>query len=113
MSSNLNNNYYSNDFSYNNQKIDNTSKGTNLLLKDLKNEIDILEKEKLSLLKSVEELKERTIDLDIAKNPEKLKLLEKERDDLKKIASDKLLLSAKMGEDLIILRDKLDKFYHN
>ena len=113
MNSNLNNNYYSNDFSHNNQKFDNTSEGNNLLLKDLKNEIDKLEKEKLTLLKSVEELKERTIDLDIAKNPEKLKLLEKERDDLKKIASDKLLLSAKMGEELIILRDKLDKFYHN
>ncbi len=111
MDSKFNNNYYSNDNTHN-EKNDNTSERNNILLKDLKNEIDKLEKEKLKLIKSVEELRERIIDLDIASNPEKIKLLEKERDIAKKNASDKLLLCSKMGEELIILRDKLDKYNH-
>ena len=76
-------------------------------------DVYILTYEKLKLTKSVEELREKLIDLNIANNPEKIKLLEKERDNAKKSASDNLSLCSKMGEELIILRDKLDKFYHN
>ena len=111
MNQNSNNNYYSNENSNLNDK--NENDGNHILLKDLKNEIDKLEKEKLKLIKSVEELREKLIDLNIANNPEKIKLLEKERDDSKKNASDNLSLCSNMGEELIILRDKLDKFYHN
>ena len=111
MNPNSINNYYSNENSNLNEK--NENDGNNILLKDLKNEIDKLEKEKLKLTKSVEELREKLIDLNITNSPEKIKLLEKERDDSKKNASDNLSLCSKMGEELIILRDKLDKFYHN
>ena len=83
------------------------------LLKDLKNEIDKLEKEKLELIKVVEELREKEIDLTIAIDPDQIKILEKERDETKKSATDSLTLCSKMAEELIVLRDKLDKFYHN
>ena len=83
------------------------------LLKDLKNEIDKLEKEKLELIKVVEELREKEIDLTIANAPDQIKILEKERDETKKHATDNLALCSKMAEELIVLRDKLDKFYHN
>ena len=115
MNSNSSNNYHSyNNKSTTDEKNDSSSDENNhTLLKDLKNEIDELEKEKLKLLKSVEELREKYIDLNIVNNPEKIKLLEKERDENKKKASDKLEQCSKMGEELIILRDKLDKYYHN
>ena len=83
------------------------------LLKDLKNEIDKLEKEKLELIKVVEELREKEIDLTIANDPDQIKNLEKERDETKKSATDSLTICSKMAEELIVLRDKLDKFYHN
>ena len=35
------------------------------------------------------------------------------RDETKKSATDNLSLCSKMAEELIVLRDKLDKFYHN
>ncbi len=100
---------------YNIDKNESSSDDNNnpTLLKDLKNEIDKLEKEKLELIKVVEELREKEIDLAIANEPEQIKNLEKERDETKKSATDNLALCSKMAEELIILRDKLDKFYHN
>ena len=99
---------------YKNDKNESSSDENNpTLLKDLKNEIDKLEKEKLELIKVIEELREKNIDLTIAKDPEKIKIIEKERDETKKSATDNLALCSKMAEELIVLRDKLDKFYHN
>ena len=99
---------------YKNDKNESSSDENNpTLLKDLKNEIDKLEKEKLELIKVIEELREKNIDLTIAKDPEKIKIIEKERDETKKRASDSLSLCSKLAEELIVLRDKLDKFYHN
>ena len=99
---------------YKNDKNESSSDENNhTLLKDLKNEIDKLEKEKLELIKVIEELREKNIDLTIAKDPEQIKIIEKERDETKKSATDNLALCSKMAEELIVLRDKLDKFYHN
>ena len=42
-----------------------------------------------------------------------MKSLEKERDETKKRASDSLSLCSKLAEELIVLRDKLDKYNHN
>ena len=103
---NSNNNLFSND------KIEFTDERNKILLKDLKISIDELEKEKFETKKRVEELKEKLIDLQISTNPEKFKLLEKERDELKLKASNSLSLCSKMAEELIILRDKLDKHNH-
>ena len=99
----------SNSFSKN--KNNTNEENNQILLNDLKNKIDELEKEKLNLKQRVDELKERIIDLNIAKNEESIKSLEKERDDMKIKASNSLALCSKMAEELIILRDKLDN--HN
>ena len=104
---NSNNNYLSN------EKIESTEESNHTLLKDLKNTIDELEKEKLDAEERIKELKERLIDLNISNNIETFKSLEKERDDMKKKASDSLILCSKMAEELIILRDKLDRYNHN
>ena len=105
-------NINSNNNLLNNDKIEFTDERNQILLKDLKISIDELEKEKLETKKRVEELKEKLIDLKISTNPEKYKLLEKERDELKLKASNSLSLCSKMAEELIILRDKLDKHNH-
>ena len=97
----------------NNEKIESTEESNHTLLKDLKNTIDDLEKEKLETEERIQELKERIIDLNISKNIETFKSLEKERDDIKKKASDNLVLCSKMAEELIVLRDKLDRYNHN
>ena len=99
---------YSNDL-----KNESNEERNQILLKDLKNKIDELEKEKLEIKNRVDELKERIIDLNISKNEEKMKSLEKERDETKKKASDSLSLCSKLAEELIVLRDKLDKYNHN
>ena len=99
---------YSNDL-----KNESNEERNQILLKDLKNKIDELEKEKLEVKNRVDELKERIIDLNISKNEEKMKSLEKERDETKKKASDSLSLCSKLAEELIVLRDKLDKYNHN
>ena len=99
---------YSNDL-----KNESNEERNQILLKDLKNKIDELEKEKLEVKNRVDELKERIIDLNISKNEEKMKSLEKERDETKKRASDSLSLCSKLAEELIVLRDKLDKYNHN
>ena len=99
---------YSNDL-----KNESNEERNQILLKDLKNKIDELEKEKLEIKNRVDELKERIIDLNISKNEEKMKSLEKERDETKKRASDSLSLCSKLAEELIVLRDKLDKYNHN
>ena len=99
---------YSNDL-----KNESNEERNQILLKDLKNKIDELEKEKLEVKNRVDELKERIIDLNISKNEEKMKSLEKERDEIKKRASDSLSLCSKLAEELIVLRDKLDKYNHN
>ena len=100
---------------YKNDKNESSSDDNNnpTLLKDLKNEIDKLEKEKLELIKVVKELREKEIDVTIANDPGQIEILEKERDETKKSATDNLSLCSKMAEELIVLRDKLDKFYHN
>ena len=82
------------------------------LLKDLKEEIDKLEKEKLDLVTEVDELREKTKNINIANNPEEILLLEKERDETKKTASEYLSMCSQLAEELIILRNKLDKFNH-
>ena len=82
------------------------------LLKDLKEEIDKLEKEKMDLLTEVGELREKTKNINIANNPEQILLLEKERDETKKTASEYLSMCSQLAEELIILRNKLDKFNH-
>ena len=105
-------NINSNNNLLNNDKIEFTDERNQILLKDLKISIDELEKEKFETKKRVEELKEKLIDLKISTNPEKYKLLEKERDELKLKASNSLSLCSKMAEELIILRDKLDKHNH-
>ena len=105
-------NINSNNNLLNNDKIEFTDERNQILLKDLKISIDELEKEKFETKKRVEELKEKLIDLKISTNPEKFKLLEKERDELKLKASNSLSLCSKMAEELIILRDKLDKHNH-
>ena len=105
-------NLNSNNNLFNNDKIEFTDERNQILLKDLKISIDELEKEKLETKKRVEELKEKLIDLNISKNQEKYKSLEKERDYLKIKASNSLSLCSKMAEELIILRDKLDKHSH-
>ena len=112
MHSNSSLNINSNNNLLNNDKIEFTDERNQILLKDLKISIDELEKEKLETKKRVEELKEKLIDLKISTNPEKFKLLEKERDELKLKASNSLSLCSKMAEELIILRDKLDKHNH-
>ena len=99
---------YSNDL-----KNESNEERNQILLKDLKNKIDELEKEKFEIKNRVDELKERIIDLNISKNEEKMKFLEKERDETKKRASDSLSLCSKLAEELIVLRDKLDKYNHN
>ena len=101
------NNYFSHD------KIELTDESNQILLKDLKNSIDELEKEKLEAKNRVDELKEKIIDLSLLNNKEKYKLLIKERDVLKIKASNSLSLCSKMAEELIILRDKLDQYKHN
>ena len=100
------NNYFSND------KIELTDESNQILIKDLKNSIDELDKEKLEAKKIIDELKEKIIDLGIINDKEKYKLLIKERDDLKVKASNSLSLCSKMAEELIILRDKLDQYKH-
>ena len=97
---------------FGNEKIEFTDESNQILLKDLKISIDVLEKEKLEAKKRVEELKEKLIDLNISNNNDKIKSLEKERDELKIKASNSLSLCSKMAEELIILRDKLDKHNH-
>ena len=104
-------NMNSNNNLYNNDKIEFTDEKNQILLKDLKISIDELEKEKFETEKRVKELKEKLIDLNISTNQEKLISLEKERDELKLKATNSLSLCSKMAEELIILRDKLDK--HN
>ena len=100
--------------SINNEKNESSlDENNHALLKDLKNEIDKLEKEKLNLKTFIAELKEKVIDFNIANNPDNIKRLEEERDKTKKCASDSLLLCSKMAEELIILRDKLDKYNHD
>ena len=106
----MKNNYENNLFG--NEKIEFTDESNQILLKDLKISIDVLEKEKLEAKKRVEELKEKLIDLNISNNNDKIKSLEKERDELKIKASNSLSLCSKMAEELIILRDKLDKHNH-
>ena len=111
MHSNSTININSNNNLFGNEKIEFTDESNQILLKDLKISIDVLEKEKLEAKKRVEELKEKLIDLNISNNNDKIKSLEKERDELKIKASNSLSLCSKMAEELIILRDKLDK--HN
>ncbi len=113
MRSNSASNIISNNNYLNNEKIESTEESNHTLLKDLKNTIDDLEKEKLETEERIQELKERIIDLNISKNIETFKSLEKERDDMKKKASDNLVLCSKMAEELIVLRDKLDRYNHN
>ena len=110
--SNINSNNVINNY-LNNEKIETTEESNHTLLKDLKNTIDELEKEKLETEEMIKELKERIIDLNISKNIETIKSLQKERDDMKKKASDSLILCSKMAEELIVLRDKLDRFNHD
>ena len=86
---------YSNDL-----KNESNEERNQILLKDLKNKIDELEKEKFEIKNRVDELKERIIDLNISKNEEKMKSLEKERDEIKKRASDSLSLCSKLAEEL-------------
>ena len=112
MQSNSTINIKSNNVFYNNEKIDSTEENNRALLKDLKNTIDELEKKKLETEERIKELKEKIIDINIVKDIEAFKLLEKERDNMKKRASNSLALCTKMAEDLIVLRDKLDKFNH-
>ena len=97
---------------FNNDKIEFTDEKNQILLKDLKISIDELEKQKFETKKRVEELKAKLIDLNILNNQEKYKSLLKERDDLKLKATNSLSLCSKMAEELIILRDKLDKHNH-
>ena len=113
MRSNSASNIISNNNYLNNEKIESTEESNHTLLKDLKNTIDDLEKEKFETEERIQELKERIIDLNISKNIETFKSLEKERDDMKKKASDNLVLCSKMAEELIVLRDKLDRYNHN
>ena len=113
MRSNSASNIISNNNYLNNEKIESTEESNHTLLKDLKNTIDDLEKEKLETEERIQELKERIIDLNISKNIETFKSLEKERDDMKKKASDNLVFCSKMAEELIVLRDKLDRYNHN
>ena len=113
MRSNSASNIISNNNYLNNEKIESTEESNHTLLKDLKNTIDDLEKEKLETEERIQELKERIIDLNISKNIETFKSLEKERDDMKKKASDNLVLCSKMAEELIVLRDKLDRYNNN
>ncbi len=63
-------------------------------------EIDIIE-----LRKKVKNMKREDIN-------KKLKSLEKERDDAKKSANQYLLLCSQLGEEVIVLRNKLDKYSH-
>ena len=112
MHSNSTININSNNNLLGNEKIEFTDERNQILLKDLKISIDVLEKEKLEAKKRVEELKEKLIDLNISNNNDKIKSLEKERDELKIKASNSLSLCSKMAEELIILRDKLDKHNH-
>ena len=98
---------------YIHDKNDSTEESNQISLKDLKNTIDELEMEKLDLNQRIEELKERVIDLNIVKNEGGLKSLEKEREDMKIKATNSLELCSKLAEELIILRDKLDKYNHN
>ena len=113
MRSNSASNIISNNNYLNNEKIESTEESNHTLLKDLKNTIDDLEKEKFETEERIQELKERIIDLNISKNIETFKSLEKERDDMKKKASDNLVLCSKMAEELIVLRDKLDGYNNN
>ena len=113
MRSNSASNIISNNNYLNNEKIESTEESNHTLLKDLKNTIDDLEKEKLETEERIQELKEKINDLNISKNIETFKSLEKERDDMKKKASDNLVLCSKMAEELIVLRDKLDRYNHN
>ena len=112
MHSNSTININSNNNLLGNEKIEFTDESNQILLKDLKISIDVLEKEKLEAKKRVQELKEKLIDLNISNNNDKIKSLEKERDELKIKASNSLSLCSKMAEELIILRDKLDKHNH-
>ena len=112
MQSNSAINIKSNNIFYNNEKINSTEENNRTLLKDLKNTIDELEKKKLESEERIKELKERIIDINIVKDKEAFKSLEKERDSMKKRASNSLALCTKMAEDLIVLRDKLDKYKH-
>ena len=112
MQSNSTINIKSNNVFYNNEKIDSTEENNRALLKDLKNTIDELEKKKLETEERIKELKERIIDINIIENIEAFKSLEKERDSMKQKASNSLALCTQMAEDLIVLRDKLDKFNH-
>ena len=113
MNSNSANNINSNNLYFNNEKIESTEESNHILLKDLKVTIDELEKEKLETEERIRELKERIIDLNIVNNKEKLESLEIERDKMKKKASDSLIICSKIAEELIILRDKLDRYKHN
>ena len=112
MNSNSAFNIKSNNYFFNNDKVEFTEESNHTLLKDLKNNIDELEKEKFETEEKVKELKERVIDLEILNNKESLISLEKERDEMKIKASNSLALCSKMAEELIILRDKLDKYNH-
>ena len=42
----------------------------------------------------------------------KIKNLEKEREDAKKSANQYILLCSQLGEEVIVLRNKLDKYSH-
>ena len=84
-----------------------------ILIKDLKNKIDNLEREKLELIRVVSELKEKVTNLNIAKDEEKIKQLEKERDNLKDFASNNFSMCSKMAEELIVLRNRFDKFNYD
>jgi hypothetical protein len=78
----------------------------------LREQIAMLEREKDDLEGDIGELRKKTKGLKKEDVNKKIKLLEREKEDSKKQANQYLMLCSQLGEEVIVLRNQLDKYSH-
>ena len=110
-----------NDFKYlkpkninNNQSEYNTNSNSNnmALIKNLKEEIEQLENEKSKLEEEISMLRKTTKNMKKEDYTKKIQNLENTRNEAKKTATHYLHMCSQLAEEVIVLRDQLDKYSH-
>jgi predicted nucleic acid-binding Zn-ribbon protein len=108
-----------NDYKYlkqknlNNNKFEYNSNSNNMaLIKSLKEEIEQLENEKGKLEEEITMLRKSTKNMKKEDYTKKIQNLENTRDEAKKTATHYLHMCSQLAEEVIVLRDQLDKYSH-
>ena len=99
----------------NNNKLEynsNTNSNNMALIKNLKDEIEQLENEKGKLEEEISMLRKTTKNMKKEDYTKKIQNLENTRNEAKKTATHYLHMCSQLAEEVIVLRDQLDKYSH-